>query len=181
MPESMPPGHREAPGVASRGHRADRVRNRPTAKFASSLVVLTLAGALVGHTARATMPTAMTGPSFVGKPFTVRLDDPKITGTREDGRAVFRNRSTGSVRVVITTRSDASGARALIFGGRTPGITFPRTDCDVVALNVDPSADRPDRGFPRPIASDSFAAYAACFSFVTPPSGSYEDGATPWQ
>jgi hypothetical protein len=71
--------------------------------------------------------------------------------------------SNGSVRVVITTRSDASGARAVIFGGRTPGITFPRTDCDVVALNVDPSADRPDRGFPTPYSLGLFRGLRSVF------------------
>lgn len=89
-----------------------------------------------------------TGPRFIGKPFTVLLDDRKITGTRSDGRAVFRNRSDHSVRAVITVNTDATGAHAVIFGGQTPGLAGQHTDCDVVQLNADWGADRPDKAFP---------------------------------
>jgi hypothetical protein len=50
------------------------------------IVLLALAGALVARAATTTAPTmTASAPGFVGKPYTVRLDDREITGTRSDG------------------------------------------------------------------------------------------------
>lgn len=112
--------------------------------------MLSVAGGLVAHiaTSGASTTTTTTGRGFVGQPFTVLLDDPKIIGTRSDGRAVFRNRRNHSVRVVITLSASATGSEAVILGGQTPGIAHPRTDCDVVVANTDPNDERLNEEFP---------------------------------